>query len=78
MEAVRLDVDAWLLELIQNHIFSVKDFYKKRGGGIRLTLKITPTLAETILLWSEYIDPVIEHVKSILTYRQSTQLTIKL
>lgn len=36
MEGVRPDVDAWLLEFMQNHYFSVKEFYKKRDGGIRL------------------------------------------
>jgi CRISPR-associated protein Cas1 len=46
MEPLRPDVDEWLLEFVQNHKFSVKDFYEKRDGGIRLTLKITPFLAE--------------------------------
>jgi len=33
MEAVRSDVDAWLLEFMQNHIFSVKDFKEMYGSG---------------------------------------------
>jgi CRISPR/Cas system-associated endonuclease Cas1 len=41
MKPVRPDVDAWLIEFIQNHKYSIKDFYEKRDGGIRLTLKIT-------------------------------------
>ena len=45
MEAVRPDVDAWLFEFVQNHKFTIKDFYEKKDGGIRLTLKITPLLA---------------------------------
>jgi len=67
MEAVRLDVDAWLLEFVQNHKFSVKDFYEKRDGGIRLTLKITPILAEIVTLWSVKIESVIKRVKAILS-----------
>jgi hypothetical protein len=39
---------------------------KKKDGGIRLTLKITPILAETVSLWSEMIESVLEQVKSIL------------
>jgi len=66
METVRPDVDMWLLEFVQNHNFSMKDFYEKRDGGIRLTLKITPILAETVLLWPEKIESVIERVKAIL------------
>ena len=66
MDAVRPDVEAWLLEFMQNHTFSARDFYKKRDGGIRLTLKITPFLAETIPLWTSNIEPVLEKVKAIL------------
>jgi len=66
MEAIRPDAVAWLLEFVQNHIFTVKDFYGKRDGGVRLTLKLTPFLAETIQLWANKIEPVIEQVKEIL------------
>jgi CRISPR/Cas system-associated endonuclease Cas1 len=66
MESVRPDVDAWLLEFLQNHIFSKNNFYEERDGGIRLTLKITPILAETVPLWSEKIESVIGRVKAIL------------
>ena len=76
MEAVRPDVDDWLLEFVQNHIFSVKDFYEKRDGGIRLTLKITPILAETVSLWSEKIESVIEQVEGILLKNQNPNFKI--
>jgi CRISPR/Cas system-associated endonuclease Cas1 len=76
MEAVRLDVDAWLLELIQNRIFSVEDFYEKRDGGTRLTLKITPILAETVSLWSEKIESVIEQVEGVLSKSQNPEYKI--
>jgi len=66
MEAVRPEVDAWLLEHIQRHEFTKQDFYEKRDGGIRLTLKITPVLGETISIWSENIETVINHVEGIL------------
>jgi hypothetical protein len=66
MEPARPDVNSWLLDFVQNYKFAIKDFYEKRYGGIRLTLKITPILAETISLWSEKIESVIEQVKAIL------------
>ena len=46
MAPIRPDVDEWLLDFVLNHQFSPQDFYEKRDGGIRLTLKITPILAE--------------------------------
>jgi hypothetical protein len=44
----------------------LSDFYEKRDGGIRLTLKITPILAETVSLWLEKIESVIKQVEGIL------------
>jgi len=67
MEAIRPDVDMWLLDFVQNHNFSVKDFYEKRDGEVRLTLKLTLFLAETPPLWSNKIEPVIQQVKQILS-----------
>jgi hypothetical protein len=66
MEEVRSDVDDWLLDYIKNHKFSKKDFYEKRDGGIRLTLKITPILAESVSLWSEKIESITEQVEGVL------------
>ncbi len=66
MEPIRGDVAMWLLEFVQNHILSKKVLYEKRDGGIRLTLKITPFLAETISLWTDKIGAVFEQVKAIL------------
>jgi CRISPR/Cas system-associated endonuclease Cas1 len=74
MEPVRPDVDAWLIEFVQNRRFSVKDFYEKRDGGIRLTLKITPFLAETIPQWSEKIESIIEQVEGVLLKYQNPDL----
>ena len=76
MEPVRPDVDAWLLEFFQNHKFTAKDFYEKKDGGIRLTLRITPILAETVSLWSEKIGSVIEQVEGILLNHQNPDFKI--
>jgi CRISPR/Cas system-associated endonuclease Cas1 len=71
MEPLRPDIDAWLLEFVQKHIFSTKDFYKKTDGGIRLTLKIAPILAETVSLWSEKIELTIKQVEGVLVKCQN-------
>ena len=68
MDAIRLDVDAWLMEFVQNHKFTIKDFYETRDGGVRLTLKLTPFLVETLPLWTEKIEPVINSVMQLLSY----------
>ena len=62
----RPDVDDWLLDFIQTHVFSRKDFYETRDGGVRLTLKLTPFLADTLPLWAIKIEPVIKQVEGIL------------
>jgi hypothetical protein len=51
--------------------FSKKDFYEKRDGGIRLTLRITPILAETVSLWSEKIESIMEQVEAVLLKYQT-------
>ena len=66
MEPVRPYVVEWLLDFINHYTFSKKDFYETKDGGIRLTLRLTPFLAETLPLWAEKIEPVIEQVKIIL------------
>jgi CRISPR/Cas system-associated endonuclease Cas1 len=76
MEPIRPDVDAWLLEFLQTHIFSAKDFHEKKDGGIRLTLRITPILAETVSLWSEKTELVIEQVEGVLLRSQNPEYKI--
>jgi CRISPR/Cas system-associated endonuclease Cas1 len=76
MEPIRPDVDAWLLEFIQNHLFSPKDFNEKKDGGIRLILKITPILAEIVSLWSEKIESVITQVEGILVENKTADYKI--
>ena len=66
MEAVRSDVDSWLLDFISKPQLSKHSFYVKDDGGVRLTLYIVPQLSETVSLWSKRIEPVIENVKNIL------------
>lgn len=62
MEPVRCDVDTWFISLLRKYTFTAKDFYEKPEGGIRLTLAITPTLAETTPMWEEAVAPFAEWI----------------
>jgi hypothetical protein len=66
MEPIRTYVDDWLVDFTKAHVFSKRDIYENKDGGVRLTLKLTPFLAETFLLWANEIEPVIKNVKSLL------------
>jgi CRISPR-associated protein Cas1 len=66
MEAVRPDVDLWLLDFMRGHKFSAKDYYVKKDGGTRLILKITPYLAEILSLWAKKIEAVVKNILIIL------------
>jgi hypothetical protein len=50
-----------------------KDFYEPRYGGVRLTRKLTPFLAETLSIWVMKIESVIEQVKAILVDKDSIE-----
>jgi hypothetical protein len=66
LEPVRPEVDDWLLDFIKTLVFSRRDFYETRDGGVRLSLKLPPFLAETFPASADKIKPVIEQVKGIL------------
>jgi hypothetical protein len=74
MEAGRLDVDDWLLDYVGGHKFSARDFYEKKEIGIRLTLKLTPLLTETVRLWSEQVGPVVMNI----TKKKITEIDVLL
>jgi hypothetical protein len=68
MEAIRSEVDNWLLVFIRNHVFSSKDFYEKRDGGSRLAIELTPLLVKIIPLWTNKLEPLIEKGNSPRNY----------
>lgn len=68
MEAVRPQVDAFLLELIQKRTFRVADFFENRRGVCRVLPPLTHALAETAPLWAKRVAPVAEQaVRMLLT-----------
>jgi CRISPR-associated endonuclease Cas1 len=80
MEAVRPDVDTYLIEFLETHSFSASDFHETRRGVCRLLPPLTRRLADTIPIWAARVAPVVEGVARILadgtpTVRQPTPLT---
>ena len=66
MEAVRPDVDRYLLELLAKRTFRVSDFHETRRGVCRVLAPLTHTLAKTAPDWGSLVAPVCENVAGIL------------
>jgi CRISPR-associated endonuclease Cas1 len=66
MEAVRPQVDRYLLELLQRRVFRLSDFHETRKGGCRVLRPLTHHLAETTAEWAWLVAPVAEKVAGML------------
>jgi CRISPR-associated endonuclease Cas1 len=62
MEAVRPDVDAYVLQLLQSHTFTRKDFAETARGVCRINSPLSHQLAETSPHWGRLIASVVERV----------------
>jgi CRISPR-associated endonuclease Cas1 len=60
MEAVRPDVDAYVLELLSARVFRASDFFETRQGVCRVLPPLTNELAETSIHWARRVAPVAE------------------
>ena len=73
MEAVRPQVDSYLLDLFERRTFTAKDFVETRKGVCRVLAPVTHILAETSQTWAKLIAPVVEHVCHILAAGQKSR-----
>ena len=71
MEAVRPDVDAWLLAYLEQRRLRRQDFVELRNGQCRLMPAIARELAATASLWATTLGPVVEGVAKAL-YEHAT------
>jgi len=62
MEAVRPQVDAYMLDLLRSRAFRKSDFFETRESICRLLPPPTHQLAETGTEWAKEIGPVTERV----------------
>ncbi len=60
MEAVRPDVDAYVLELLSARVFRASDFFETRQGLCRVLPPLTHELVQTATHWARRIAPVTE------------------
>jgi CRISPR-associated endonuclease Cas1 len=70
MEAVRPNVDRYLLALLRDRVFRASDFYETQRGNCRLLAPLTHELAETLPAWRQLVAPVAEQVASMLLQRE--------
>jgi hypothetical protein len=71
MEAVRPEVDAYVLDLLAGHRFRAGDFYETRQGVCRVLAPLIHHLAGTALRWRRAAAPVVERIaRSLATPSQ--------
>jgi hypothetical protein len=58
MEPVRADVDAFLLDLLEDRTFTARDFGELPNGVCRLAAPLTHELALTLPHWRECLRPI--------------------
>lgn len=67
MEAIRPDVDRYLLDLLRNRALRSADFYETQRGNCRVLAPLTHELAQTLTTWRQLIGPITEHTATKLT-----------
>lgn len=67
IEGIRPDVDLYVLDLLEHHVFRADDFTERDNGHCRITPPLTNRLAVTLLDWQIAIAPHAEHVTKLLS-----------
>jgi CRISPR-associated endonuclease Cas1 len=67
MEAVRPNVDAYVLALVAARQFTLKDFHEARNGQCRLMPRLARELATTAPTWGADVAPHAEAIASLLS-----------
>lgn len=69
MEAVRPQVDAYVIQLLLRQVFRYRDFHETRQGACRLLEPLSHRLAETAPVWASALGPVVEQVARLIVER---------
>jgi CRISPR-associated endonuclease Cas1 len=75
LEAIRPDIDRFLLTLMRVRTFTARDFHETRRGSVRVLPPLTHQLAQTLPAWAERLAPHAEQVAEALLEGRPTQLT---
>jgi CRISPR-associated endonuclease Cas1 len=60
LEAIRPDIDRWVLETVGTHAFRKTDFYETRRGVFRVGTDLARAMAETLPTWRRLLAPIVE------------------
>lgn len=74
MEAARPNVDAYVLDVLEGHVFTASDVHETRRGACRLLPPLTHRLAQTAPTWGQLIAPVAEQVAGMLAKAPGSRL----
>lgn len=66
MEAVRPQVESYVLDLMERRTFRKLDFIEGPDGHVRILAPLTHELAETISRWRRAVAPIVERVAQVL------------
>jgi hypothetical protein len=75
LEAIRPDVDRYLLQLLRARAFAASDFYESRRGSVRVLAPLSHQLAETLPAWADLLAPLAEQLAETLLAGRPTPLT---
>jgi CRISPR-associated endonuclease Cas1 len=75
LEAIRPDVDRYLLHLLRARAFAASDFYETRRGSVRVLAPLSHQLAETLPAWADLLAPLAEQLAETLLAGRPTPLT---
>jgi len=62
IEAVRPDVDTYVVELLRTRTWRWSDFLETRQGNVRIVPPLTHELAGTLSIWESRLAPIVEGV----------------
>jgi CRISPR-associated endonuclease Cas1 len=60
LEAIRPDIDRWVLSVVETHSFRKTDFYETRRGVFRVGTDLARATAETLSTWRGLLAPIVE------------------
>jgi CRISPR-associated endonuclease Cas1 len=74
LEAVRPEVDAYVLDLLVARVFRASDFFETRQGVCRVLPPLTHELAEMSTTWAKLLAPIAERVAAMLAEASGSRI----
>jgi CRISPR-associated endonuclease Cas1 len=74
LEAIRPEVDAFVLDVIERRVFRASDFFETPQGVCRVLPPLTRELAEMSTTWAKLLAPVAEQVAAMLAQAPGSRI----